>query len=434
MDLYAGITLLIGLFMVAMTIHVLAYSDFNKRQKGWFVATFITIAACALAEFAVHCGQYDQKFAIPLTILTILQFSVSPCTAMLFCGALGLKHQDKIAAGLFTVSFITEVICAPFGAIFKFDETGYHRGNLFILYEIFYFVSMAFLIVSLIFVGRKFKHRDRATIIAIVVVLAAGLLLMTFFGLHVAYSAIAISASLCYIYYNDLIQQDTHAELIQKEQRITAMQKHMITGLANLIENRDLETGEHVARTSELVKMIATDAANDSIYMDQIDEQFIENLYTLAPLHDVGKIVVSDRILRKPGKLTPEEYEKMKVHAAEGGRVVREILGGMTDPVYVQFAADIASCHHEKWDGSGYPKGLKGEEIPLSARIMAIADVFDAIVSKRCYKEAMPFEEAVKIIEESAGTHFDPKLTLVFLNHKEQYRRFCTNAKEETKE
>ena len=116
----------------------------------------------------------------------------------------------------------------------------------------------------------------------------------------------------------------------------------------------------------------------------------------------------------------------MKRHAAEGGAVVREILSGITDEEYIQFASDIATYHHERWGGGGYPANLSGEQIPLNARIMAIADVFDALVSKRCYKDPIPFDDAIKIIEEESGTHFDPKLVEVFLKYKEKYRSFCT--------
>lgn len=131
--------------------------------------------------------------------------------------------------------------------------------------------------------------------------------------------------------------------------------------------------------------------------------------------------MVSDSILKKPGRLTPEEFEEIKKHAAAGGTVVRQILEGITDEEYTAFASDIATYHHEKWDGSGYPEKLSGEDIPLSARIMAIADVFDALTSERCYKKAMPFDKAVNIIEEGAGKHFDPKLVEVFLRHKEEF-------------
>lgn len=255
----------------------------------------------------------------------------------------------------------------------------------------------------------------------IFVVLIAGIIPMTFFKLHVAYVSIAIASCFCYIYYNDLVQQDTKTELVTNQEKITSMQEHIISGLASLIESRDTETGEHVMRTSNIVKTIAEDSLAVGLYAQYIDEHFISLIYTLAPMHDVGKIVVSDQILRKPGKLTKEEYEEMKRHASEGGNVVRKILSGITDEEYLSFASDIATYHHEWWNGSGYPKGLKEEEIPLCARIMAIADVFDALVSKRCYKEAIPTSEAFEIIKEESGTHFDPKLVEVFLAHKEKY-------------
>jgi response regulator RpfG family c-di-GMP phosphodiesterase len=195
----------------------------------------------------------------------------------------------------------------------------------------------------------------------------------------------------------------------------------MISGLANLIENRDMDTGEHISRTSFYVKTLAQHAKNDGVYSDILTDHFIYLLYTLAPMHDIGKIIIPDNILKKPGKLTPEEFEEMKKHASVGGTVVKEVLNGITDEEYVSFAADIATYHHERWDGTGYPKRLKGDEIPLCARIMAIADVFDALVSERCYKKAMSPSEAIKIIEEEKGSHFDPKLVEVFLNHKEDF-------------
>ena len=189
-----------------------------------------------------------------------------------------------------------------------------------------------------------------------------------------------------------------------------------------------METGEHIARTSRYVEILAKKAKEDGVYADQIDDNFIELLRTLAPMHDIGKIVVSDVILKKPGKLTPEEYEQMKQHAAVGGDVVREVLNGITDEEYVNFAADIATYHHERWDGSGYPKGLKGKDIPLNARIMAIADVFDALISERCYKKPIPIDEAIGIIGNESGTHFDPLLVKSFLDHVDDFIRIANTS------
>ena len=199
------------------------------------------------------------------------------------------------------------------------------------------------------------------------------------------------------------------------------MQEHIISGLANLIENRDMETGEHITRTGRFVKLLAENAKKDGVYTDQIDTHFISLLSTLAPMHDIGKIIVSDTILKKPAKLTYEEFEEMKKHASLGGNVVREVLNGITEEEYVLFAADIATYHHERWDGTGYPKRLKGDEIPLSARIMAIADVFDALISERCYKKPIPPEDAVNIIIGESGSHFDPALVKVFSVHREVF-------------
>ena len=404
-----------------MILHVLNYSGFNKVQKRWYLLTFADIMLCAGAEYAVHCGYYDYSFAIPLTILTVLQFSAAPLLGVLFIGALGMKHQSKIVCVFFAVNLLTEIISAPFGWIFYFNQDGYFRGPFFIVYELFYFLSLIYLIISMSIVGKKFQKRDILTIIMILVIVIAGIIPMTIFKLNVTYLAIAIGAGLVYIYYNDLVQQDTMIQLLENQRKISNMQNHVISGLANLIENRDTDTGEHISRTSTFVRLLAEDAVADGVYVDAIDEHFIILMYTLAPMHDIGKILVPDSILKKPAKLTAEEFEQMKKHASLGGKVVNEILEGITDEEYLSFASDIATGHHEKWDGSGYPFGLKGEDIPLPARIMAIADVFDALISERCYKKAMPVDEAFEIIREGAGNHFDPKLVEVFLKHRQDF-------------
>ena len=420
-QIYFWAIVITELMMIAMSLHVTHYSGFTKVQKSWYLLTFFSVMLCAGAEFAVHCGYYDPSFAVPLTVVTVIQFSLAPMLGVFFSGALGLHREARIASVLFFLNMFVEIIMAPFGMIFKFDETGYHRGELFILYEAFYFISLIYLVVSMVVVGRRFRHRDAVTIVMILVVLVAGIIPMTFFKINITYIAIAISASLCYIYYNDLVQQDIQAELVVNQKRVSAMQNHIISGLASLIENRDLDTGGHIARTSAYVKILAEAARKDGVYADRITDHEITLLYTLAPMHDVGKILIPDSILLKPGRFTPEEYEKMKEHAAMGGKVVREILNGITDEEYISCAADIATYHHERWDGKGYPEGLKEEQIPLSARIMALADVFDALVSERCYKKPIAYDEAFRIIEEESGTHFDPRLAKVFLDHRNEF-------------
>ena len=421
MTFFTGITILNELFMLAILIHVGRYSGITKEQKRWFLLTFLGVMLCAAAEYAIHGVPYNPKYMPVLVILTVLQFTVSPLLGILLSAALGVPRQKRTAIFFLCLSLLVEVIAAPFGKIFYFNQEGYFRGDFFIIYELFYSFSLIYLLISMIRVGLRFRHRDTVTIAMILVILFAGILPMTLFEINITYMAVTISAGLSYIYYNDLIQQDTQAELIASQEKKSDMQVHIISGLANLIENRDLETGEHVARTSSYVKALSEFARADGVYTDQLDDHFISLMYRVAPLHDVGKIVVPDQILKKPGKLTEEEFEQMKRHASEGGRVVREILGGITDDEYLSFAADVATCHHEKWNGRGYPKGLSGEAIPLSARIMAIADVFDALISERCYKKAMPLDKAFKIIGEEAGGQFDPNLAGVFLGHRSEF-------------
>ena len=244
---------------------------------------------------------------------------------------------------------------------------------------------------------------------------------LIFSKVYTDYIGIGMCASLCYIYYNDLIQEDIQAKLVADQETMFRMREHTISGMANLIESRDLETGQHVTRTSRYARTLAECARADGVYADRLDDRFISMLFVMTPMHDIGKIVVPDHVLKKQGRLTPEEFAQIKRHAAEGGRIVREVLSGVADEDYVALASDVAAYHHERWDGKGYPDGLSGEAIPLSARIMAIADVYDALISERCYKKPMPKEKAFAIIGEEGGTHFDPKLAEVFLNHETEF-------------
>ncbi len=214
-------------------------------------------------------------------------------------------------------------------------------------------------------------------------------------------------------------------------EKMMSIQNNTIIGMANLIESRDGDTGEHVKRTSFYVDILSRAAKDKGLFPETLTDSYIELLIKAAPLHDIGKIAVPDSILQKPGKLTKEEFERIKSHTTEGGRIIREVMGNIEEKEYVNIAEKVASCHHEKWDGSGYPYGMKGEDIPLEARIMAIADVFDALVSKRCYKEAMSIDEAFQIIKESEGSHFDPVLAKIFLSLRPQIEEYLNSSFED---
>ncbi len=206
-------------------------------------------------------------------------------------------------------------------------------------------------------------------------------------------------------------------------EEMTRLQEGIILVFADMVENRDKNTGDHIKKTSYYVKRIAEELKEEGVYSDVLNDEYIAKIVRSAPLHDVGKIIISDLILNKPGRLTVEEFELMKTHTTAGYEILSDVpMNTSSDSGYLDEAINMAHYHHEWWNGNGYPNGLKGEEIPLSARIMAVADVFDALVSKRSYKAAFPFDTAIDIIKSETGTHFDPKVARAFLNIAESFR------------
>ena len=203
------------------------------------------------------------------------------------------------------------------------------------------------------------------------------------------------------------------AEVEEKTKHIQLVQDSIITGIASVVESRDNSTGGHINRTSAVVRILAKKLLEKTEM--GFDKEFLDHVIKVAPMHDLGKVAVDDVILRKPGKFTDEEYQMMKSHSAEGARVIRKVLAEVDDEAMMETAVNVAHFHHERWDGKGYPEGIAEENIPVEARIMALADVFDALVSKRCYKEAFGFDRAFSIIEEGMGSQFDPVLGKIFL-------------------
>lgn len=219
--------------------------------------------------------------------------------------------------------------------------------------------------------------------------------------------------------YNDILKKEVARQVAQMRD----MQDKMIMGIADLIENRDNSTGGHVKRTSGCIAIFIKELKKHKQRFYLTDD-FCDNIVKAAPLHDLGKIAVADSILKKPGKFTPEEYDKMKEHAKKGAEIVGRVLSEIEDHSFVTVAQNIAHYHHEKWNGQGYPEGLMGIDIPVEARIMALADVFDALVSSRCYKGGIALDEAFDIIEDSLGTHFDPELGEIFLRCREEIKEY----------
>ena len=221
--------------------------------------------------------------------------------------------------------------------------------------------------------------------------------------------------------YND----DLRDEVMKKTAHIMDMHNKLILGMATMVESRDNSTGGHIRRTSEVIRILVGEIRALEAY--DLSEKFCYDLIKAAPMHDLGKIAVDDAILRKPGRFTDEEFAVMKTHAAEGARIVHSILDGTDDEEFHIIAENVAHYHHERWDGSGYPAGLVGEEIPLEARIMAIADVYDALVSKRVYKESMSFGQADEIIMEGMGKHFDKSLEACYVSARPKLEMYYSS-------
>ena len=211
--------------------------------------------------------------------------------------------------------------------------------------------------------------------------------------------------------------------------REVSLQDKLVIGMATMVEGRDNSTGGHIKRTSDVVRFLVEEMMKDPLLTT--NTSFYQNVIKAAPMHDLGKITIDDAILRKPGKFTPDEYAVMKSHAPNGAKIVNEILSNTMDRSFEQIAVNIANFHHERWDGKGYPNGLKGEEIPLEARIMSVADVYDALVSKRVYKDEFSFEEANEIIVQNMGKQFDPGLEKYYIRARDKIENYYLESKKE---
>ena len=225
----------------------------------------------------------------------------------------------------------------------------------------------------------------------------------------------------------------THLDIDQiiqeRTEKLRRLQNGIVFVLADMVDNRDKGKGGSVGRTTSYIKILMEAMLEMEVLVDEICDIDIEVFVSSARLHDIGKIIISDSVLNNPDKLTDEQFEVMKTHAAEGERIIDQIVSRTgDDEVFLHHARLFAGCHHERWDGKGYPYGLAGNKIPIQGRIMAIADVFDALVSERPYKKAYSHDEAVKIIMENAGTQFDPSIADVFYKVRDQFREIIKNG------
>lgn len=227
-----------------------------------------------------------------------------------------------------------------------------------------------------------------------------------------------------------LYRQALEEQVSLRTQDIENLKSAVIEAMGSLAEYRDNETGEHIKRTQLYTHIMCEYMISQGIYTDIITPEYTKLFFQSAPLHDIGKVGIKDTILLKPDKLSEEEFSVMKRHAIFGEKVIAKLLKRTGPTEFLEVSKEIAGGHHEKWDGTGYPRGLKGETIPLCARIMAVADVYDALVSQRVYKPAFSHEETLRIMNEGIGTHFDPQLIEILNVLAEDFNRIAQTYKD----
>lgn len=284
--------------------------------------------------------------------------------------------------------------------------TGVSAYSCFIMAAVYILLSVVIFLKN----WNNFKYGNRLNMLTYLLVLAAITAVQFFFN-EMLVTSIGVTVFILGIYMNS--ENPALQELYH-------FHDETVMSIAGLVENRDNSTGGHIKRTSRYVKLLAEELQKRGYYKDVLTKDYIDSLIKAAPMHDIGKISVPDAVLQKPGRLTDDEFAKMKLHAEIGGDIIREAFRNLGDEDYRKMAFEVARYHHEKWNGKGYPDGLKSNEIPICARIMAVADVFDAISEKRCYRDAMPMDDCFEIIEKGSGQDFDPVIADTFIDMREK--------------
>lgn len=326
----------------------------------------------------------------------------------------GAYPKKKLGRTLIFLPFIANIVLVfmNIGSLRYIEGrvTNYSMGAS--VYTCFIMAAVYILITITVFFGRwnYIESHKRASIFTYLMVLGVVTGIQMVFP-ETLISSIGVTGFILGVYLN---LEDPALKELSRYHSETVM------AFANLIENRDNSTGGHVKRTSLYVKLIAEQLRDSRQFKEILTKDYINNLVKAAPMHDIGKIAVPDAILQKPGKLTEEEFAIMKLHSEKGGEIIQETFQNLGSEDFRKMAYHVARYHHEKWNGKGYPEGLKRKDIPLSARIMAVADVFDAVSEKRCYRDAMPLEKCFEIIEQGSGQDFDPLIVEAFMNIRDK--------------
>lgn len=384
---FASLTAPLNMFFLICVVLHTAYIIVFSIQKVPSLVLFDTICVALYAAFVIILKYFKGSW-FPCTLITIMELFLHQICCVAFFG-LKPGFQFLLIPLMFLSVFISN----------KGEVANLARG-------VIVFVASVTFICLLVF----FNDYDPPIMLPPDV--SRGLLIVNC-GLSLFVSVIYTGRVVDSI---DSKRSKLDENVDEKIAAIERMQHQIIISFSNIIEARDGNTGKHVKRTSEYVEALVKELARTGAYSDILTERYMHDTIISAPLHDIGKITVPDAILLKPGKLTDEEFNAIKNHTVNGKKIIEQSMSDIEDEEFLKIAKSVALYHHECWDGSGYPYGIIGSEIPLCARIMTIADFFDALAAKRIYKDAMPTEKVFNIIKEQRGKKFDPVVTDAFLN------------------
>ena len=409
------ILVFITIVYVFILIHYKRKVNFNFFLI-FIVLSFIEIVFDGLTAYSVNnLGKFDHTFN--LILHGIFLSSIDAVIFFVFLQVLTMTemYPTKTINKLLVVApFILNVILVfsflPELAFIENNISNYSMGISAYTCYVMVFIYVLATIILIIYRWNQIELRKKISSITCLSILTIVCIVQAIFP-YILITSIGVVALVLGLYLN--LEDPLFIELYNTQQE-------MVMGFATLIESRDESTGEHVKRTTGYVKIILNKLKHNKKYSKIINKIFFELTVLAAPLHDIGKIAIPDRILQKNGKLTNEEFEIIKTHTTEGAKIIDETFGHTSNEKYHDIVKNVALYHHEKYNGTGYPQKLKGQEIPLEARIMSVADVFDAVSENRCYRDALSIEKCFEIIKEGRETAFDPDVVDAFLSSKEE--------------
>lgn len=417
----------IGCFLIVLYVLFNYLRECKKYKKSLRKSIYDEILYLALISIGldgITAVTVNYLDVVNLWVNRILHMcfllSLDTVIFMMFGYILKTSYSYKISKAkkaLLTLPYVVSIIIliANIGNL-EFRTGRYTNYSMGISAYACFVVAVIYVLFIVLAVVKRWNYIDankRINILTFLIGIGSVVIIQGIFPESLFTSVVVTLMVLC-VYMN---QEDPVYDELSK------YHDEMVMGFATLVESKDGSTGGHVKRTTAYVKLLSEELRNRGYYKEILTNDYIHNLSMAAPMHDIGKIGVPDVVLQKPGKLTDEEYEIIKKHASEGGRIIEETFGHLGNKDYTEMSYQVAKYHHEKWNGKGYPEGLAEKEIPLCARIMAVADVFDAVSEKRCYRDALPLEKCYEIISNGSGKDFDPLIVEVFLDSKEKIEK-----------